>query len=194
MIALALALAATLSACGGEDDEPETSAASPSPTTAESPTEEASPTTAASPSTATEGDHPACEPAQRISDLDDEVTNTLTQELTKLLAAAGSGQPPSDEEFQAFLTQVQTVVEEKVPDLVAAYDDFAASLPPDLSDDAETLRDFTVTFTEQLAQLTPEELKNVDKLLQSPEAFEAVGATLALDKFTQKECDIVLAD
>ena len=170
------------------------------PTVASSPGEEtASATPSTSPSAVSSppepgGDHPACEPAQRIADLDDQVTNTLTEELNELLTQVASGGQPSDAQFQEFLTNVQKIVQEQVPDLLAAYDEFAATLPEDLAKDAETLREFTADFTEQIAQLSPEELENIDKIFQGPEAIEAAGATLALDQFTQKECGIVLAD
>ncbi len=142
----------------------------------------------------TGGDHPACEPAQQIADLDDEVTDTLSAELQQILARIASGEQPSDAEFEAFLAKVQAVVDEKVPQLVEAYDAFAEEVPQRLVKDVEIVRDFTVNFAEQLAQLAPDELDQIDKLFEGPEALEAAGSTFALDQFTQKECGITLAD
>ena len=168
----------------------EASASASGIATSPSPTPEPSPSVSSSPKT---GDHPACEPAQRVSDLDDKVTTELTEKLSELVASAG-GQGISDEQFEDFAKTVQEVVRESVPDLIAAYEDLAAALSPKLAKHAQTLADFTDSFTKDLLGLSPEELENIDELFQTPEAFEAVGATLALDKFTQEECGIVLAD
>ena len=180
-------------ACEEEDSDPAVAEASPSPTESEtsaSPSVEASPT--ASP-TAT-GEHPACEPAQRISDLDDSVTSDLNAELTKLIQKVTAGQEITDAEFARFTEQVQQLVQEKLPELIDAYKDLEAALPPDLADKAKILREFTVDFTNRLVKLTPDQIKNLQKYFEGPEVLEAAGATFALDKFTQDECGIVLAD
>ena len=184
-------------ACDQSDDDPTVAQASASPSETEASTSpSASPSIETSvepsPSSAT-GDHPACEPAQRVSDLDDEVTATLTEELTKLVSASGTA-GISDEQFNDFIAKVKAVVSEQVPELLQAYEDLAAAVPQNLAKHAEVLAKFTESFTQTLLELDAESIKNVDELLQTPEAFEAVGATFALDKFTQKECGIVLAD
>lgn len=173
--------------CGGDGDD-ETAASSSSSTS-----------TSADDAEGTEGTEDGaavCDAARRIADLDDEVQGVVNDELQGFLGAAGEpGSAEATEGFEQLITAVEEVADQRLPELEDAYAELEAGLPEELAADAATVRDFTVQFLEVLRGVeTPDDLEAAFTDLTETGAVEAGQATLRLDEYTRRECDIVLAD
>ena len=192
---------ALLAACGGDDDGGGDQASGNEATTAgddDGTTTGATGTTAADAADGeggAEGDSEVCDAAQRLSDLDDETQGVVNDSLSQVLAQANAGdEAAADAALADLLDEIRPFIDERMPDLVAAYDDLEATVPPDLAADVVTIRDFTVELVDAIADVsTVAELEAV--VTERMETINVVSeAVLRLDQFTRDECGIVIAD
>ena len=182
---LALLLGLTVAACGGDDDD---EATTDGPTTTEQ---------VAEPEDGEEavGGGDVCDAAQRIVDLDDETQGVVNEALGEVIAAASAGDAEAAEEaLQDMLDAVRPFIDERLPDLMDAYDDLEASVPDDLQADVATISEFTEAFVTDIADV--ESVEALQELItaQQAEVNEVSEAVMRVDTFTQEECDIVFAD
>jgi hypothetical protein len=195
MATAVVALAVGVGACGDDDSAgdggaPTTEAVAPTTTgDGGAPTTEAVAPTTTVPELTSGG---ACESAQRIADIDDEVDVIVRDHLTPVLS---SGDPTGRESaFQTFLAEYQELLVNRLNEIAVAYDHLATEVPEALTDAVETLR----SGSEQLSAVILE-AHSADELSSG---FGALGdvpaknaeATLRVDEYTRAECDIVLAD
>ena len=188
--ALLVVLALALLGCGGGDDDDGGDVAADEPTT----TTEATGTTEDEPDEPA-GDSEACDAAQRLSDLDDESQGVVNQALGDILGQSAAGDTAGAEAaLQGALDEIRAFVEERLPELVAAYDDLEQAVPDDLQDDVALISDFTQEFVRAIADV--ETVAELEALVTERQAQinEVAEAVYRLDEFTQEECGIVLAD
>jgi hypothetical protein len=138
------------------------------------------------------GDGDECALYERIEELDDESQAIVNETLGQALAT----QDPEAAEaaFQEFLDAYQPFAAEKLPDMLSAYDDLAATVPDDLAEDVTLVRDFTESTLQSLA--SAEDLADVQALFGDveEEATAAGAATLRIDERSRDTCDISIAD
>ena len=193
LLALLTAASVGLLGCGGDDDDGGDAATDD--TTA---TTEATGTTADEPEPEPEPegeDSEVCDAVQRLSDLDDESQGVVNEALGDVMGqAAGGDAAAAEAALDEALAEIQAFVDERLPDLVAAYDDLEDTVPDDLADDVALISDFTEEFVRAIADVgSVEELQGlVDE--RQDEINEVAAAVQRLDEFTQEECGVAIAD
>ena len=181
LVLVGLALVAT--ACGGDDDD----AASDGPSTSTTTTTEAD--------EPADGDSKLCTAAQRLADLDDESQGLVNAALGEVLAQSAAGDDAAaDAALTEMLDEVQTFIDERLPELLDAYDDLAANVPEERAADVALIRDFTEELVRAVGDV--ETVDDLEALIaeQQGSVGEVSGALERLDQLTQDECGVVLAD
>lgn len=138
------------------------------------------------------GDGDECALYERIEELDDESQAIVNETLGQALAT----QDPeaADAAFREFLDAYRPFAAEKLPDMLSAYDDLAATVPDDVAEDVTLVRNFTESTLQNLA--SAEGLADVQALFADVEeaATAAGAATLRIDERSRDTCDISIAD
>jgi hypothetical protein len=170
------------SACGGDDAD--SAADDDAPITTEPEPAATSPTTSAA--TSTSGG--ACEAAERIVAIDDEVDVIVQDHLTPVISGGDAAA------FETFLAEYQDLLVTRLDEIAAAYEDLASAAPDDLTDAVETLESGSEQFSAVILEAeTLDDLSSGFAAL-GEEVTENADATQRLDEYTRAECDLVLAD
>jgi hypothetical protein len=120
-----------------------------------------------------------CDAAQQIADIDEQSDALMPD------------RPNSEEELRAGTAQVLALI----PELEAAYGQLRQALPSEQHANVDTVVAYTKDLTARFAAAQDaQQLADVARNLDPVQAAEAVKATLALDKITRAECDIIIAE
>lgn len=97
--------------------------------------------------------------------------------------------------FNEGIREWKAYAEEKMPEILDAYERLEASVPSSLAADVRSVKDFSVSLFELIADLERvEDLQSLQQDLATKDAQEAVQATFRVDEFTREECNVTFAD
>jgi archaellum component FlaC len=178
LLLIALVAGATLVACGGDDGN----------TTGAAATGSTSEATTGSGDTET-----ACAAVADINAFDDEIEEKLSPVIQKLQSNPDAA---TVDQFVDELTNVTADIEKDLPSVNEAYDRLKSGAPDDVVKDIDAVKEGTAEILTVLKKIdSPDDFQTFQADITGNAAIVAAGqATLRLDTYTKKTCNVGIAD